>query len=304
MSLNDLLITDRRKIRKVWGKTESDVYKDIEILRKWLQTQKHLPEIPTDNMIEFFLVNCKFSIEKTKKTLDMYYTVPSLVPDVYKNAHPCTSDVESAYATVNIFCIPELTPTLHRLTIFQHKDVDFETADIRRSFAHCLKNFYEIRIHEDLSMGEIYLIDCERIKVGVLAKVTPMLLKQAAFILERVHSLRTHSVHVINAPSYYNQIVTLFKSLAKKKLADRVHVHKSLDELLKHLPLDILPSDFGGKQKSCDELAELWKKKMFEYKDRFDKLEKMQVNEVLRPEKLENDEILGYYGNFKKIDTD
>uniref|UniRef100_A0A6P7FWP6 Uncharacterized protein LOC114335002 isoform X2 n=1 Tax=Diabrotica virgifera virgifera TaxID=50390 RepID=A0A6P7FWP6_DIAVI len=265
MPSNDLLITDRNQIRKAWEKTENDVNKDIQIIKEWLQTQKHLPEIPTDNMIEFFLVNCKFSIEKTKQTLDMYYTVPNLVPDLYKNINPCTSDVDIAYKTANFVCIPVLTPSLHRLTVCQYKDS--EDGSVSKLSAHCLRNVYEIRIHEDLSMGEIYLVDCERVKFSVIAKITPLLLKQIAFVLE-------------------------------------VYSHKSLDELLEHLPLDVLPSDFGGKQKSCEELAELWKKKMFEYKDRFDKLETLQVTEELRPEKLENDELLGYYGNFKKIDTD
>ncbi|XP_072394631.1 retinol-binding protein pinta-like [Diabrotica undecimpunctata] len=302
MPPNDLLITDRNKIRKVWEKTESDVIKDIQIIKEWLKTQKHLPEIPTDNMIEFFLVNCKFSIEKTKQTLDMYYTVPNLVSDLYKNINPCTSDVDIAYETANFVCVPVLTPSLHRLTIVQYKDS--ENGDVRKMSAHGLKNLYEIRIHEDLSMGEIYIVDCTHIKFSVVAKITPLFLKQVAFVLERVHSLRTHSIHFIYAPSYYHHTINLFKSVLKKKLSDRVYSHKSLDELLEYLPLDVLPSDFGGKQKSCDELAELWKNKMFEYKDRFDKLETMQVNEALRPEKLQNDELLGYYGNFKKIDTD
>ncbi|XP_028140956.2 retinaldehyde-binding protein 1-like isoform X3 [Diabrotica virgifera virgifera] len=302
MPPNDVLITDRNEIRKIWGKSENDVYKDIQIIKEWLKIQKHLPEIPTDNMIEFFLVNCKFSIEKTKQTLDMYYTVPSLVPDIYKNIHPCTSDVDLAYETANFVCVPVLTPSLHRLTVIQYKDS--ENGSVAKMSAHGLKNIYEIRIHEDLSMGEIYLVDCERVKFSVAAGITPVTLKQIAFVLERVHSFRTHSIHFINAPAYYHHTITLFKTFLKKKLSDRVYSHRSLDEVLKHLPLDILPSDFGGKQKSCAELQELWKKKMFEYKDRFDKLETMQVNEKLRPEKLENDEILGYYGNFKKIDTD
>ena len=35
----------------------------------------------------------------------------------------------------------------------------------------------------------------------------------------------------------------------------------------------------------------------------FDYLEKVKVDENRRPAKLENDEMLGFYGNFKKLNV-
>uniref|UniRef100_A0A6P7GXT0 Uncharacterized protein LOC114342040 isoform X3 n=1 Tax=Diabrotica virgifera virgifera TaxID=50390 RepID=A0A6P7GXT0_DIAVI len=97
MDTNELLQVDKDLIRKEWGKTKNDIIKDILIIREWLKTQKHLPEIPSDNAIEFFLTNCKFSIEKTKQNLDMYYTVQNLIPDLYQKCNPCSPDMETAY---------------------------------------------------------------------------------------------------------------------------------------------------------------------------------------------------------------
>lgn len=48
----------------------------------------------------------------------------------------------------------------------------------------------------------------------------------------------------------------------------------------------------------------LWIKKLDEYQERFDKLDSMEVNEHSRLTPLKNDEVLGYHGNFKKLDVD
>jgi hypothetical protein len=55
---------------------------------------------------------------------------------------------------------------------------------------------------------------------------------------------------------------------------------------------------------SNEGFLEMTRLKLTEYQERFDHLDTMRVDEGLRPEKLDNDEILGFYGNFKNLDVD
>lgn len=50
--------------------------------------------------------------------------------------------------------------------------------------------------------------------------------------------------------------------------------------------------------------SELWNKKQEEYYDRFEVMENLKIKESLRSAPLQDDEILGFHGNFKKLSVD
>ncbi|KAJ3654092.1 hypothetical protein Zmor_013309 [Zophobas morio] len=113
-------------------------------------------------------------------------------------------------------------------------------------------------------------------------------------------------LYIINTVPYVSTLLAVFKTLVKPKLFARVHVCNDANILKEHFPLEMLPRDYGGTEKSVDELHELCELKLQEYQDRFDLLDKLRVNESLRPAILENenDEFLGYHGNFRKLNID
>lgn len=116
MEVKNLISENRDKllerILSLHNKTKIDLTKDITIIKDWLNTQQHLPEIPSiylkwrftlnlksfkinncyvitgDNVITNFLTINKFSIELAKQKLDMYYSIRSLIPEIFHNKHP------------------------------------------------------------------------------------------------------------------------------------------------------------------------------------------------------------------------
>lgn len=50
--------------------------------------------------------------------------------------------------------------------------------------------------------------------------------------------------------------------------------------------------------------SELWKEELADNQQRVDELELLITDESKRPVPLVNDEVLGYYGNFKKLNLD
>ncbi|XP_072395563.1 alpha-tocopherol transfer protein-like [Diabrotica undecimpunctata] len=304
LTTSNLLLTDRKKIREQWKKSEFQLGIEIDIIRKWCKTQKHLPEIPCDNTIEYFLTNCKFSIEKTKQNLDMYYTIPNLLPEMYENKHPCRDNMTAVKEVAYMIPLPRLTEDLHRITVVKFKDSDPDLFVPVNYSSFLFRNIFEIKNREDLTLGEIFVIDFKYFKFGHVIKISPLFAKNCAFILEKVWSNRLRELHFINAPVYIDRIMALVKAFFSKKLQERVYIHSDMEELFKMVPRELLPSDYGGQEPSLDEFQRVWSQKFEENKERFNTLDTLKVNESLRPEKLENSEILGYHGNFKKIEVD
>ncbi|CAG9832597.1 unnamed protein product [Diabrotica balteata] len=96
----NFLVTDHKKVWTNFGKTEEAVSKDVKIIQDWIKCNHYFPEIPNDIMIQHFLVNCNFSIERTKQCLDMYYAVRIVIPEMYNYINPTSSYMAAAYELV------------------------------------------------------------------------------------------------------------------------------------------------------------------------------------------------------------
>ncbi|KAJ3644408.1 hypothetical protein Zmor_022141 [Zophobas morio] len=86
----------KKKVYESFNRTEVMVNTDAETIKKWMKTQQHFPEEMDNSQIKNFLLLNKFSIEKTKRKIDMYYTIRSLLPDFYVTSNPKLENMQQA----------------------------------------------------------------------------------------------------------------------------------------------------------------------------------------------------------------
>ncbi|CAH1163227.1 unnamed protein product [Phaedon cochleariae] len=284
-------------------KSKEELAKCIAIIKDWLTSQPHIPEIPDEILIGNFLFMNKFSIESTKQRLDMYYTKQSLIPELFEKNHPHQPKMKLFIDDAYLLPIPKSTDDGYRITVFKLKNTDpahYNVPEFLGSFFNSL----EVRLHEDYFVGEILIYDFKDMSLGHMVKITPMWMKRGTTVLEKVFNNSVHQIHLVNYPSYADPVLRMAKQIMKPKLAERIHLHPTIETITNFIPYRLLPEEFGGKERSLVELHELWKQKLEDYKERFDVLSKLRVDESKRPSPLINDEILGFYGNFKKLDVD
>ncbi|CAH1376512.1 unnamed protein product [Tenebrio molitor] len=283
------------------GKPESTVDQDVQVVRKWLETQPHLPEVMEDIKIRNFLTLNKCSIEKTKQKIDMYYTIRSVTPEVYEKTNPKLPHMQLLMDTIYCCVHPKLVQGLYRVYFIKAKKPN--TFTLSAFGMHCL-NIYEVRLHEDRLKGDIIVFDMSTFTFADLTGLNPVLLAKQAVSFEKVYSMRIKQIYIVNGPSYVAQLLALLKAVVNPKIFNRIEVCRDESVLKNLMPRDDLPKDYGGDGPSLEELNEMVRQKLAQYQDRFDQLDKLKVDENLRPKKLNNDEVLGFHGNFKKLNVD
>ncbi|KAF5274333.1 hypothetical protein FQR65_LT17026 [Abscondita terminalis] len=80
----ELQIIAKNELNEVPERTEED----ISYIRKWLLKQPHINARTDDHTILTYLRGCKFSLEQTKRKLELYYTIKTAFPSVFKNRDP------------------------------------------------------------------------------------------------------------------------------------------------------------------------------------------------------------------------
>ncbi|KAJ3624285.1 hypothetical protein MTP99_017923 [Tenebrio molitor] len=289
----------RKNVYKIFNKDEQSAKEDVQMVKEWLRTQHHLPEMMNDNMILNFLIMNKFSIERTKQKIDMYYTIKNVIPDVYCN--PKSPQIKDFMKDVYVCLHPVPAKGLYR--VYWYKIKESNKVSVRK-LSMVTNNVVEIRLNEDCFYRDITILDMDNVSLNDIMKITPTDIGRIISVYEKVFSFCLEAYYIVNAPSFTSKLIAICKSLMKPKIFNRIQVHQDTEILKELFSAEDLPRDYGGKGPTLQELNDLIMQKFEEYEDRFDQLDKLRVDENLRPEKLNNDEILGFHGNFRKLDVD
>ncbi|XP_063917133.1 uncharacterized protein LOC135132851 isoform X2 [Zophobas morio] len=263
-----------------------------------MTTQPHLPEIMETKKIANFLIRNKFSVEKTKQKIDTYYTIRTLIPDLYLNSHPKSQRMQHFINTSYCCPFPKLLDDTDLLLFIKPSRPDFFELT-----AQCF-NIMEYLFYETYVASTVVVYDFANLGLGDLSKVPPSASRKMVTATEKVLSFRLKALYLVNTSTITSVVLGMSKTFLKAKIFERLHVFHDVGELKKVVPVGFLPRDYGGTAPSLEELNDMLKIKFDEYEERFDKLDKLKVDESLRPEKLNNDDLLGFYGNFKKLDVD
>ncbi|CAG9567044.1 unnamed protein product [Danaus chrysippus] len=240
---------------------------DIQHIKDWLAKQPHLKVRTDDQWLLAFIRGCKHSLERTKEKLDLFYTLRTVAPEIYKVKHN-----DPLFNTIMDFgsylILPKLEkPDSPRIALIRPAMYDpnkYSFFDIFSSGAI----FQNILMYEDDAIvisGLTTLIDLEGVTMGHLLQITPSVMKKMVVYTQDALPIRMKGIHYINTPPGFETIFNAIKLLLNEKNRNRLYVHnKNYNELYKHISQEVLPAEYGGKGGSIQEIKGYWKSKIEE----------------------------------------
>ncbi|XP_069699152.1 alpha-tocopherol transfer protein-like isoform X1 [Periplaneta americana] len=308
---NEFRAPNKDVVQKVWqefGLNEQRVKESVEALKKWLAMQPHLPEESGslhEARLERWLIRCKNSMERTKQSIDLYYTLKSLAPDLMCGWNPRSKWFQDTVQKFCFFPMPELTPEGDRVIIARYINNDstnFVPDDLNKI---CLMTT-EVRMCEEYCFTDILIFDIENYTLGHASKVKFTTVKKIEVGLMKAFNTRLKAFHIINAPSCAEVLIAIIKSVFSSKLSSRIYVHgKDLTNFTKQVPQMCLPDYLGGTGGSFQENWNLWLKKLDSYHDWFLQHENFKSDESKRQGGDFNfGDLFGFEGSFRKLNVD
>ncbi|CAK1603321.1 unnamed protein product [Parnassius mnemosyne] len=308
MSIRSLPEELAEKARVELNEDPKRVKDDLQHIKDWLAKQPHLRARTDDQWLVAFLRGCKFSLERTKEKLDLFYTVRNTSQELFRIKHTDPTFNEILEMGAYLILPKVSSPTSPRVAIIRPGSYDPEKYTISDVIA--VNNILQkILCMDDDNMvvaGLHTILDLEGVTMGHFLQMTPMLMKKMVVLTQDAMPVRMKGTHYINAPKGFETIFNAIKNLLNEKNQTRLYVYnKNFEEIYKYIPKDILPTEYGGDGGSIKEIAEYWKKKVQEYRDFLDEDLQYGTDESKRPGKPRTaEDLYGLEGSFRQLQFD
>ncbi|KAJ6645543.1 Alpha-tocopherol transfer protein-like [Pseudolycoriella hygida] len=285
------------------------IQENLEALKDWLKKSLHIKARTNDQFLITFLRGCKYSLDRSKKKIDMYYTLRTHIPELIKDRDPLDRKTSEIIKFGVGLPLPVTeSPGSPRLMLIRPGAFDankFTIQEVMR--VNTMVN--DILMIEDDNMvvsGQIGIIDLANVTFAHLVQIQPAFVKKLAMMWQESTPIRQKGFHFINIPRGFEQVFNLLKSFMNDKLKSRLFIHSNLDSMYKVIPRGLMPTEYNGDVGSICSLIESWEKKIHSYRQYFlDESNLYGVDEKKRIGQPKNpSSLFGMEGTFRKLQLD
>ncbi|XP_045454056.1 alpha-tocopherol transfer protein-like [Melitaea cinxia] len=216
------------------------------------------------------------------------------------------TDFASATEPVWTILLPKLTDEHYRVEVVKFNNVPLHPSQNMEFFRSTIVLSEYIRAHDYMN-GFLVIVDISEVKlVDILPKINLMYLRQALSIYIEGYGMRVKSIHLVTTSKVLDTLLAVIKQVMSPKIAGRVHIHKTMDEINEFVPKRILPKDYGGEERSIKELYEEWLEVLTsdDHIKYMRDINEARTDEVYRQSDKFNEQCAGMPGTFRLLSID
>ncbi|KAG5672153.1 hypothetical protein PVAND_002306 [Polypedilum vanderplanki] len=312
MSLNIRPINEdlQRVAREQLFEDPTQIPAMINQLREWIKKSPHLKSRTDDQFLLSFLRGCKYSMERAKQKLDMFYTLRHHSPEFMQDRDPEKLRVAEILKLGMMMPLPETwAPDAPRIILGSMQNYDPKDYNIEELMKVSML-IMDLMHEEDDQMlicGQVNIMDLKNATLAHFLVWTPQMMKKMTMIMQEGSPFRLKGIHYINIPPFFEKIFNVFKQFLNDKIKSRINFHGSdLESLYKFIPRKLLPAEYGGEAGTIDEISSKWEKKIFANRQfLIDQATLYGVDEKKRIGRPKNPESLfGIEGSFRQLEFD
>ncbi|XP_049872144.1 alpha-tocopherol transfer protein-like [Pectinophora gossypiella] len=289
---------------------EIENYKDLVSIKDWLSKQPHLPHDVDELLLRRFLASCHYSLERTKRTIDFFFTLRSTAPELFCKRDPWAPEIRRVFEITDMLPLPGKTKENYKVFIYRLNNPELDLFN----FVDAVKAFFmlaDTRLTEDddIPAGEIPIFDSANVTLKFIGKINLSVLRKYMLYTQEAIPIRLKQVHIINAPSYISKIHAICKPFLKAEVAKLIKFHEpNSTTLYKDIPQELLPTEYGGQAGSLEQIKRHWIKRIEAKRDWFLTNDKRwEVDEGLRPTNCRDDrtdKVRDLPGSFRTLALD
>ena len=104
------------------------------------------------------------------------------------------------------------------------------------------------RNNETVSVhGVVAVFDMTGVTLGHGLQMTPGIVQRLVHSWQACYPLRIGTMNFVNAPTYINVVLNVFRYFMTRKMRSRIQVHgRNTPDFFKTIPPYILPEEYGG----------------------------------------------------------
>ncbi|KAB0791369.1 hypothetical protein PPYR_03169 [Photinus pyralis] len=279
---------------------------DIQSLKEWYAKQVHLPPISEMHLI-VFLHSCYWSIERAKSTLERFFTYRKAWPEFFAGTDPRRPKMLSDMEVVLYAFLPKRTPENYRVFYIKLLDHDLSRYVLKDQLKIMDMVLVVDILRSGTSDGLVIVCDFEDATVGHVLKTHVTEVKKFLTYLQEALPVRLKGLYYTNLGPIADLFKGLIKPLINKKLLECLHFTDSFEGVLKFVPQECFPKEFGGTAPSIYDLHVEMQDLLLSNVQFFIETEKMVTDESRRdrrPSYMDRDLGIGAVGSFKQLEFD